>query len=354
MASNAGCCCRVASAWTSIGVRRRDAAGIGRPWRGPASRRRSVRWSGRCATNVRCGDALLGPDFELPPEAGGADSRVDWKRDFACIWPASDGGFDAVIGNPPYVNIRRLTALRSAAVKQYLRTHYQCARGAYDLYVLFLELAFRVLRPGGLCGLIVPNKLAGLTYAGPCRAMLSEQTTIQRIVDLSPMAGVPGCRRVPVYHHLAKAAARVRAPDRGGPGRVGSGIGGGSRRLYRAAIVVVAAAGWHLHGTLDVESRVTTRPLRTLARTAQRYDRLPSRRDGRRVDRRAVRHATTRSGEHFRFVVSGNIDRYSICWGRARFMKRTLDPARPAERVAGADGRQAAAVSRSRKLSLPG
>ena len=62
-------------------------------------------------TNIRCGDALLGPDFELPADADGGDQPVDWKRDFACIRQASGGGFDAVIGNPPYVNIRRLTLL---------------------------------------------------------------------------------------------------------------------------------------------------------------------------------------------------------------------------------------------------
>jgi hypothetical protein len=280
------------------------------------------------SANVRCGDALLGPDFELPPEAGGSDNRVDWKRDFGCVWPASDGGFDAVIGNPPYVNIRRLTSSRSAAVKQYLRTHYQCARGAYDLYVLFLELAFRVLRPGGLCGLIVPNKLAGLTYAGPCRALLLEQTTIQRIVDLSqwrvfPDAGVYPYiviwqKQMPVSEHriaVVQAASEAELEA----DRVA---------LYVRQSSLSAAAGWHLHGTLDVETRVTTRPLRMVARTHSGTTGFQAVA----MAGELTGAATTRGGEHFRFVVSGNIDRYSIRWGRARFMKRTLvQPVLPSE-----------------------
>ena len=275
-------------------------------------------------TNIRCGDALLGPDFELPPDADSGDQRVDWKRDFADIWQASGGGFDAVIGNPPYVNIRRLTVSRSAAVKQYLRTHYQCARGAYDLYVLFLELAFRVLRPGGLCGLIVPNKLAGLNYAGPCRALLSEQTTIRRIVDLSqwrvfPDAGVYPYiviwqkQPAPAEHRIAvvQAASEAElAADRG--------------EWHVRQSALSAADGWHLHGTLDVESRVTTRPLRTLARLHSGTTGFQAAALASELTGEPTGAVSTRRDEYFRFVVSGNIDRYRICWGRARFMKRTL------------------------------
>ncbi|MCU0871625.1 MAG: N-6 DNA methylase [Pirellulaceae bacterium] len=289
---------------------------------GDPARRRSLESVLR--TNIRCGDALLGPDFELPPDAGGGDRPVDWQRDFAGIWQASGGGFDAVIGNPPYVNIRRLTLSRSAAVKRYLRTHYQCARGAYDLYVLFLELAFRVLRPGGLCGLIVPNKLAGLTYAGPCRALLSEQTTIRRIVDLSqwrvfPDAGVYPYiviwqKQPPEAEHriavLQAASEAELAADRG------------EWCVRQSALS--AADGWHLHGTLDVESRVSTRPLRTLARLHSGTTGFQAAALASELAGEPTGGVSTRRDEYFRFVVSGNVDRYRICWGRARFMKRTL------------------------------
>jgi hypothetical protein len=279
-------------------------------------------------TNIRCGDALLGPDFELPADAGGGDRPVDWKRDFAGVWQAPGGGFDAVVGNPPYVNIRRLTLSRSDAVKRYLRTHYQCARGAYDLYVLFLELAFQVLRPGGLCGLIVPNKLAGLNYAGPCRALLSEQTTIRRIVDLSqwrvfPEAGVYPYivvwqkQPAPIEHRIAVVQATSEeelAADRG--------------EWHVRQSALSAASGWCLHGTLDVESRVTTRPLGTLARLHSGTTGFQAAALARELTGVppgvSPGDVSNGRGEYFCFVVSGNIDRYRIRWGRARFMKRTL------------------------------
>ena len=134
------------------------------------------------AQNIRCGDALVDCDFET-------------KSLLPSVVQSLGGGFDAVIGNPPYVNIRLLTQHYGEMVKDYLRQHFRCASGAYDLYVLFFELALRLLRPGGVCGMIVPNKLATLDYARVCRSMLLQETTLLQITDLSrcrvfPHAGV--------------------------------------------------------------------------------------------------------------------------------------------------------------------
>ncbi len=216
-------------------------------------------------TNIRCGDALLGPDFESPRDADQQAAPVDWERDFACIWREPHDGFDAVIGNPPYVNIRWLTRTRGAAVKPYLRAHYACARGAYDLYALFLELAFRVLRPGGLCGMIVPNKIAGLAYAAPCRALLLERTAIQRIVDLSQWRVFPDAG---VYPYVIIWQKRVPAP--GHRIQVVEAASEAELEADRVERTVLqaglsAAGGFRLHGGLNVESRVATRPLGALA-----------------------------------------------------------------------------------------
>jgi SAM-dependent methyltransferase len=286
--------------------------------------------------NIRRGDALLGPDFvawhpaSLPADADRGQQSPPQTCDLARVGSDGDGpfaaaSFDAVIGNPPYVNIRRLTTSRGAAVKRYLRTHYQCARGAFDLYVLFLELAFRVLRPGGRCGFIVPNKLAGLAYAATCRDLLVERTTIERIVDLSqwrvfPEAGVYPYiviwkkQEPPLGHRIAVFPATSEAE-----------LATESLRREVPQTSLATAAGWQLHGTLDVESRVATRPLGTLARlhsgttgfqAAAVADALGSEPPG---------APATDSREYFRFIVSGNIDRYLVRWGQARFMRRRFE-----------------------------
>jgi len=151
-------------------------------------------WKRALRAQLRCGDALI------EPEAGGVGidrtgttgRPFSWPHAFGPILREPDGGFDAVIGNPPYVNIRRLSQTRDGAVKRYLRERYRCARGAYDLYVLFLEKALELLRPGGRCGMVVPNKIAAAQYAQSCRSLLLQQVTVQEILDVSEMGAFSG------------------------------------------------------------------------------------------------------------------------------------------------------------------
>src|SRR5207302_1345055 len=65
---------------------------------------------------------------------------LDWAAAFPAVF--ARGGFDAVIGNPPYVRQEHL-----AAHKPQLRG-FACYDGAADLYVYFVELAHRLARPG--------------------------------------------------------------------------------------------------------------------------------------------------------------------------------------------------------------
>jgi hypothetical protein len=264
------------------------------------------------AKTIRCGDALLGRDLDT-----GA-APLDWNREFPEIFQAPRGGFDAVIGNPPYVNIRLLTRHHGAAVKDYLRDHYRCAAGAYDLYVLFLELALRLLRPGGICGMIVPNKLATLDYARNCRAMLLREATLLTIADLS------GCRVFPqasVYPYVviwkkepAPTGHRIAVVQTEEVER----LAGDLPVRYVAQHELVAQAGWHLHGSLDVESRVPTRPLGEVAD-------IHSGTTGFEAARIAalLRDGPIDDAEPgFEFVVTGNVDRYAVRTGEVRFMKR--------------------------------
>ena len=172
--------------------------------------------------------------------------------------------------------------------------------------------------------MIVPNKLAGLTYAGPCRALLSEQTTIRRIVDLSQWRVFPDAGVYPYIIIWQKqppeAAHRIAVVQAASEEELAADRG----EWYVRQSALSAAAGWCLHGTLDVESRVTTRPLGTLARLHSGTTGFQAAALARELTGEPPGVVSTGRGEYFRFVVSGNIDRYRICWGRARFMKRTL------------------------------
>ena len=92
--------------------------------------------------------------------------------------PEFEGGFDAIVGNPPYVRQESLSAIKS-----YLESHYQSFDGIADLYTYFMERSLRLLKSGGLFSYIVSSSFLRTTYGEPLRRHLKNVGTIQRVVD---------------------------------------------------------------------------------------------------------------------------------------------------------------------------
>lgn len=112
------------------------------------------------------------------------DARAfNWWEAFPEV--AEQGGFDVVVGNPPYVRAEMLTA-----IKPHLQEQYDTYHGAADLYVYFYELGVRVLRPGGRMAYIVTNKWMKTGYAEPLRRYFTELTWVEEILDLGHAKGI--------------------------------------------------------------------------------------------------------------------------------------------------------------------
>jgi hypothetical protein len=142
--------------------------------------------------NIKCGNSLIGPDFYSDPEAAklDADERLrvnvfDWNAEFAEIMSA--GGFDAVIGNPPYVRMESFKDL-----KWYLRDNYAVHGERSDLYAYMLEQGIKLLRPDGRFGMIVSNKFLRAEYGRPLRNFLSRDAAVVTLVDLAGLPVFPG------------------------------------------------------------------------------------------------------------------------------------------------------------------
>jgi hypothetical protein len=152
---------------------------------------------------------------------------------FADVLTAGRGGFDLVVGNPPWVRAEAL----EPALRRYLGERYRWFRGARgsphsyahlpDLAVAFLERALELSAPEGVVALLVPAKLATTGYATPVREELTRRTTIAVAADLRaesrafdatvyPMALV--VRRAPAGEQhgvrLGLAADAARVPQR--------------------------------------------------------------------------------------------------------------------------------------------
>jgi hypothetical protein len=139
-------------------------------------------------SNIKCGNSLIGPDFYQGKQMNLLDSEetyrinpFDWQKEFPEIMKA--GGFDVVIGNPPYV---RQEGLGDA--KTYFLSHYKTFRPTADLYVNFIERGIGLLKKTALFGMIVSNKWLRAAYGKPLREFLGNNASILQVIDL---AGLP-------------------------------------------------------------------------------------------------------------------------------------------------------------------
>jgi len=131
--------------------------------------------------NIQRGNSLIGGDeAALRPFFGdGWEEKhpFNWAQRFPKVMER--GGFDIIIGNPPYVRIQTLPRDEVA----YYNETYDAATGSYDIYALFVERGLRLLRPGGLLGFIIPNKFMQAAYGKGLRSVLSDSNAVSKIVD---------------------------------------------------------------------------------------------------------------------------------------------------------------------------
>ncbi len=133
--------------------------------------------------NIKCGNSLIGPDFYeqtemmLDEEERYRINVFDWQAEFREIIQA--GGFDAVIGNPPYIFTReQLSDLQ----REYFGARYKLSWEKHNTFMLFMELMLRLLHNCGRGGFIVPN--SWLTIES---AQLLRSAFVPRMVSLADL-----------------------------------------------------------------------------------------------------------------------------------------------------------------------
>ncbi len=105
-----------------------------------------------------------------------------WKLHFSEVFEEK-GGFDIVIGNPPYVSA--VTMARSISQKKQYKALYPLATGSYDLYVLFLFKALELTNSKGSYAWIIPNKFLIADYAKKCKELLIGNGGLINSIDVS-------------------------------------------------------------------------------------------------------------------------------------------------------------------------
>ncbi len=136
-------------------------------------------------SNIKCGNSLIGTEYFADQLDLGLDvlKRVkpfDWKTEYPDIF--KNGGFDCLIGNPPYIRIQELNGWASEQVVFYNQNYASAGKGNYDIYVLFLERGLRLLSEKGLLGFILPHKFFNARYGEGIREIIAEGLHLKKLV----------------------------------------------------------------------------------------------------------------------------------------------------------------------------
>lgn len=121
--------------------------------------------------NIMVGNSLIS-------DANFSAKYFDWQ----ILDTVKNGGFDVIVGNPPYLNIQGLTSFHNKDA-EFFSKNYDSAKGSYDIYILFLEKAFNLLKEGGRLGFIIPHKFINADFGIGIRKFLKEHQCVEKIIS---------------------------------------------------------------------------------------------------------------------------------------------------------------------------
>ncbi len=124
--------------------------------------------------NIKCGNSLI-DDIEVA-----ANKAFNWQKEFPKIF--TKGGFDVVIGNPPYVFARDNI---SQELKDYYVNNYVSAEYQVNTYLLFIEQTIKIIRDTANYGLIIPNAWLMVGSATGLRNFILQNCSINEIINLA-------------------------------------------------------------------------------------------------------------------------------------------------------------------------
>lgn len=143
--------------------------------------------------NIKCGNSLISFDYFSGQIFPDESERLrinpfDWKYEFKDVF--ARGGFNVVIGNPPYVRQETLVDQ-----KKYYQHNYEVYQGTADLYTYFIERGVSILKPNGLFSYIVSNKWLRANYGKKLRRWMKNQ----RIEEITDFGDLPVFEKVTTY-----------------------------------------------------------------------------------------------------------------------------------------------------------
>ncbi len=139
--------------------------------------------------NIKCGNSLIDPSFYevqqmnlLDEEEQYRINAFDWVSAFPQVFSSDDPGFDAVIGNPPYIFTRNRGI--DERQKKYFYDHYKHQSSQLNTFGLFIERGNTLLSEHGMLGFITPNNWLTIDTFAPLRAFILQASSGVKIVNI--------------------------------------------------------------------------------------------------------------------------------------------------------------------------
>jgi len=133
--------------------------------------------------NIKCGNSLIGWDILTPDMPADEVKRInpfDWSKEFEPVMAA--GGFDAVMGNPPYLRIQGLQEYYGNQI-DYFTKNYHSAIKRFDLYLLFFEKGCVLLKKDGYLSYITPHKFLNSDFGSGLRNFLVQKKLLKNFIS---------------------------------------------------------------------------------------------------------------------------------------------------------------------------
>ena len=127
--------------------------------------------------NIKDGNSLIDRDDEFDFENESKIKPFNWLKRFPEVF--KQGGFDVVIGNPPYVMLQNLETREAF---EYCSKKFQSAKYKIDTYQLFTEQSLKLLIDNGVLGFITPNTFLKNIHAEPLRKFILNNAIINEIL----------------------------------------------------------------------------------------------------------------------------------------------------------------------------
>ncbi len=111
------------------------------------------------------------------------ENAFDWALEFPklCDEFGNFEGFDVVLGNPPYIPLKKLPELKL------VKDNYKTYNSNGDIYMLFIERALQIVKKNGLVNFIISNKWMRSAFGENLRSFLLENTKILKLIDFDSL-----------------------------------------------------------------------------------------------------------------------------------------------------------------------